>query len=207
MLNIILFYDPKEKNRGLYSNFYPLSKGLVINGEKWLNSEAYFQAMKFRGPEASARQIEYSNLIRDADTPMKTMMLGNQKKKFGYASKWILNKKIDTRFVNDIIDEYKDVQSRQDWAIARIIIMVKAVSEKFTQYQDLKDVLTNLPDNTYLVEHTARDQIWGDGGDGGDGTIGANYLGKILTALSFVLKYGSCELIDPILKEKIQIRI
>ena len=47
----LLFYEPKNDKNGneIYTNFYPLKNGIIIQGEKWLNTEAYYQAMKFRG--------------------------------------------------------------------------------------------------------------------------------------------------------------
>ncbi len=197
----ILFYDPK-KEYGWASNFYPLKNGLVIDGEVWRNTEAYFQAMKFRGPNATPISIEYSDLIREADSPMKTKMLGRQKKDLRWGKKWKLNKRTDDRLVNDLVDEYKDlgVRMRNDWGTANIATMVKALAHKFHQYPELYDALKNIPNNTLLVEHTKRDKMWGDGGDGGTGVVGKNYLGRSLTALSYVFRYGNCDRMNPELR-------
>ena len=62
-----------------------------------------------------------------------------------------------------------------------------------------------IPDNAILVEHTTRDKIWADGGDGGSGKKGQNWLGKILTALSWYYKYGDCGNMPPSLKKSIKI--
>ena len=198
----LLFYEPKNDKDGneIYTNFYPLKNGIIIQGEKWLNTEAYYQAMKFRGE--SQRHLDYSNLIKEADTPMKTKMLGHQKKHH-YGGKWMVNKKTNTNLIHTMIDNYRDLKPRANWDVIRIYVMIIAVYAKFTQYPTLYEQITKLPDNIYLVEHTKRDKIWADGGDGGDGTIGLNYLGKILTALSFILKHGSCARMNPVLKEKI----
>lgn len=135
---------------------------------------------------------------------MKTKMLGHQKKHH-YGGKWKVNNKTNSALVHDIIDKYRDIKIRENWDTLRLFVMTIAVYAKFTQYPELYKYITSLPDNIYLVEHTKRDKIWADGGDGGDGTIGKNYLGKILTALSFCLKHGSCDTMDPILKEKIKL--
>jgi hypothetical protein len=66
-------------------------------------------------------------------------------------------------------------------------------------------LLYEIPDDTLIVEHTSRDRIWGDGGDGGLSLIGTNYLGKILTAISFVMKHGSCKTMNPYLKDLVYI--
>jgi len=206
MLNYILFYEKTDRATWIYSNFYTDKKKLEINSEFWYNTEQYFQAMKFRGPDATVRMIEYSNVIKEADSPTKIFMLGRQKKRYGYASKWVVNKKTYVKTVNDVIDEYKDVRMRTDWGDSvSLAVMINAVYHKFTQYTKLRDAMKRLPDNTLLVEHTTRDKIWADGGDGGTDEIGRNYLGKILTALSFVIKNGSCDGMLPELQYKIKI--
>jgi predicted NAD-dependent protein-ADP-ribosyltransferase YbiA (DUF1768 family) len=199
-LQYINFYDPKQAY-GWGSNFYKI-KPLVIDGEKWLTTEAYFQAMKFRGPNSTPRSIEYSNLIKKADKPSKVTMLGRQKKNTRWGKKWQLVLRKDTRLVNDLVDEYKDLEMRPDWNTARIRMMIKAVTAKFTQDPKLRREITGIPDNAVMVEHTSRDRVWGDGGDGS----GKNYLGKILTAVSWVLKYGNCSGMSRELKRAIRIK-
>lgn len=64
---------------------------------------------------------------------------------------------------------------RKDWESVKDQIMRKAVAAKFTQHDDLRALLLSTGDAT-LVEHTANDSYWGDGGDGS----GKNMLGRIL---------------------------
>ena len=64
---------------------------------------------------------------------------------------------------------------REDWESAKDAIMHQAVLAKFTQHADLREVLLGTGD-AEIVEHTANDAYWGDGGDGG----GKNRLGRIL---------------------------
>jgi exodeoxyribonuclease III len=199
----VLFYESKDEH-GHYTNFYPLSKPLKIGEEEWTSTEQYFQAMKFRGKGATKRMIEYSNIIKNADSPMKVKMLGTQRKNMRFGKKWKVNKKTDERLVNDIIDKYKDIKMRDDWDEARIVVMINAVYRKFTQDPKLYNIITSLPDDVYLVEHTTRDKVWGDGGDGGDGSKGSNYLGKTLTALSYYLKHGDADM-PANLRDKIKI--
>ena len=64
---------------------------------------------------------------------------------------------------------------RADWEECKDDIMYEAVLAKFMQHADLEALLID----TYpsrLVEHTANDSYWGDGGDG----RGANQLGQVL---------------------------
>jgi predicted NAD-dependent protein-ADP-ribosyltransferase YbiA (DUF1768 family) len=55
-------------------------------------------------------------------------------------------------------------------------IMLDAVRTKFNQHNDLRATLLGTGD-ARIVEHTANDSYWGDGGDGS----GRNRLGQILT--------------------------
>ena len=64
---------------------------------------------------------------------------------------------------------------RKDWESVKDQIMRKAVLAKFTQHDDLQEVLLSTGD-AKLVEHTTNDSYWGDGGDGS----GKNMLGRIL---------------------------
>jgi predicted NAD-dependent protein-ADP-ribosyltransferase YbiA (DUF1768 family) len=205
-IEILLFYDTTGP-LGPLTNFYKLKNGLNIGGEHFLTTEQYYQVIKFRGRGATPRMLEYSNLIKLADSPMKAKMLGHQTKNLRFGAKWKLNKSLDDRLVNDLIDEYSDIKYRENWNRIGILVMVNAVYHKFTQYPELHKLMTDLPDQAYLVEHTTRDKVWADGGDGGTGRVGQNRLGKILTALSFCLKHGACDKMSGQLKNMIRINV
>ncbi len=64
---------------------------------------------------------------------------------------------------------------RRDWESIKDNVMRDAVMAKFTQHDDLCERLL-ATGNAKLVEHTANDDYWGDGGDGS----GKNMLGQIL---------------------------
>jgi ribA/ribD-fused uncharacterized protein len=64
---------------------------------------------------------------------------------------------------------------RADWEAVRDDLMREVVRAKFTQHADLRRVLLSTGD-AVIVEHTASDDYWGDGGDGS----GRNVLGRIL---------------------------
>ena len=198
-----IFFYSKEINPSttFYSNFHTEKIPLKINGEYWINTEAYFQAMKFRGKKATPRMIEYSNIIKNADSPSKITGLGRQKKNMRFGKKWMINKKTDHRLLNDVIEEYKDIKPMKDWQNKSIYVMIEAVYYKFTQYESLKKKIMSIPDNAYLVEHTTRDSLWGDGGKENKVGPGKNYLGKILTALSYSIKYGNCSKMPAKLKK------
>lgn len=67
---------------------------------------------------------------------------------------------------------------RKDWDKTKDDIMREALRAKFTQNEELKKILIETG-GAELVEHTANDNYWGDGGDGS----GKNMLGKLLMEL------------------------
>jgi hypothetical protein len=67
---------------------------------------------------------------------------------------------------------------REDWEVVRDDVMREAIRAKFTQHEDLRKILLETGD-AILVEHTANDRYWADGGDGS----GLNMLGKLLMEL------------------------
>jgi ribA/ribD-fused uncharacterized protein len=64
---------------------------------------------------------------------------------------------------------------RGDWEVVEDQVMFDAVLAKFTQYEELRQLLLSTGDAN-IIEHTERDRYWGDGGDG----RGKNRLGQIL---------------------------
>lgn len=93
---------------------------------------------------------DYEETIRKASSPMKSAQLGRSRK----------------------------VKLRKNWDNLRDNIMYEAIKAKFTQHQELKELLLGTEDKL-LVEHTQNDSYWGDGGDGS----GQNKLGKLLMKL------------------------
>ena len=72
---------------------------------------------------------------------------------------------------------------RRDWESAKVNVMREAVLAKFTQHDELKQLLLSTGD-AKIIEHTANDDYWGDGGDG----KGRNMLGRILMDVRSKLK-------------------
>ena len=75
---------------------------------------------------------------------------------------------------------------RRDWEGVKDQIMLEAVRAKFTQHEDLKEILLGTGD-AKLIEHTENDSYWADGGDGS----GKNRLGQILTQVRDELRAGA----------------
>ncbi|MBC1611668.1 DUF1768 domain-containing protein, partial [Listeria welshimeri] len=61
------------------------------------------------------------------------------------------------------------------WESMKDEVMLKAIRAKVEQHSEVKEILLSTG-NAILVEHTEKDNYWGDGGDGS----GKNRLGKIL---------------------------
>ncbi len=64
---------------------------------------------------------------------------------------------------------------RRDWESVKEAVMYRAVLAKFTQHDDLREILLGTGD-AVLIEHTDNDSYWGDSGDGS----GRNRLGHVL---------------------------
>ena len=74
-------------------------------------------------------------------------------------------------------------QCRKDWKEVRVQVMKKALMAKFTQHDDLCQLLINTGKRK-LVERSPYDKFWGDGGNGS----GKNQLGKLLMEVREELK-------------------
>jgi N-glycosidase YbiA len=98
---------------------------------------------------------EHEHTVRKAKSPMTAAHLGRSRK----------------------------LPLRRDWESAKENIMRHALRAKFTQHVDLRELLLGT-DDAKLVEHTARDDYWGDGGDGS----GHNRLGQLLMELRAQLR-------------------
>ena len=72
---------------------------------------------------------------------------------------------------------------RRDWDDVKDAAMLEAVRAKFTQHAHLRELLLATGE-AVLVEHTANDSYWGDGGDGS----GRNQLGRTLMQVRTELK-------------------
>jgi ribA/ribD-fused uncharacterized protein len=72
---------------------------------------------------------------------------------------------------------------RKDWEAVKDQIMLDALRAKFGQHENLKALLLGTGE-VRIVEHTANDRYWADGGDGS----GQNKLGLLLMRLRSELK-------------------
>ena len=175
----IRFYEPKQPYYE-FSNFYGTKDNkkyqLLIDGQNWHSTEHYYQANKFLGKDATPESIQYAQLIAITDTPNKAYVLARQKKLGGYATNWKHSKE-NQQTLTEIIamSHVQGVKMRHDWDQVKDEIMLRANRAKYQQNKKLADLLISTG-NAKLIEHTARDKYWGDGGDGS----GLNKLGHIL---------------------------
>ncbi|HEY1051668.1 MAG TPA: NADAR family protein [Prosthecobacter sp.] len=70
----------------------------------------------------------------------------------------------------------RKVPLRKDWEAVKNGVMRQALLAKFTQHPELRELLLSTGERG-LIESTASDAYWGDGGDG----RGKNMLGRLLT--------------------------
>jgi ribA/ribD-fused uncharacterized protein len=126
-------------------------------GEHGCFSNFYRAAIRLRGKSWPTSEhyfqaqkfagTDYEEEIRQAKTPSEAARLGRSRKH----------------------------PLRRDWERVKEEIMREALVAKFVQHPDLREVLLGTGE-AELVEHTANDSYWGDGGDGS----GRNRLGYLL---------------------------
>ena len=98
-----------------------------------------------------------------------------QAMKFANASYRMQIKSAATPMLSATLGRTRKQPLRADWESVKDSVMFDAVLAKFSQHDNLGTLLLSTGDAT-LVEHTANDAYWGDGGDGS----GKNRLGQIL---------------------------
>ena len=185
----IWFYSDKERPYGVFSNFYPVTLKITNSlGEikEYPNSEAYFQAEKFTGPDATEDQLEYAELIRSQNTGNKAAVLARQKKPYRayQEAQWV-------RDLWQIIQDYqaRGVTIRSDWEDVKDNVMRRVVYQKFAQSELLRKILLDTGDKL-IFEHTHRDSYWADGHPYNNSNIhgdGKNMLGIILEEVRYLL--------------------
>lgn len=181
MTQEIRFYDASERPYGIFSNFYKCK--IKIDGVVYPNSEAYFQAEKFRGPDSTPASLEYADLISVQTTGNKSAVLARQSKP-RQPYPWAVQ-------LWATIQDYqaRGVVLRSDWEFVKDNVMRKVVYQKFAQNPKLREVLMST-DASMLVEHTHRDAYWGDGCSQRDPSElgpGKNKLGIILEEVRYLL--------------------
>ncbi len=174
--DIIDFYDEKLPFYE-FSNFYRPVCPLMHEGKSYQTSEHLYQSLKFRGPNATSKDLQYAEVVRNAKSPTQCKLLAAQHVGGGYDWRTALNPTIQKS-----IDE--GVKIRADWEEVKFKIMEGVLMVKFTQNSFCRDKLLSTGDKT-LCEHTERDSVWGTGGSR---RHGQNQLGKALMRVRTVLR-------------------
>lgn len=128
----------------VHSLFSFTEPNIVVDGEKWSGSEAYYQAMKSNG-------LPHHEMVKELmikATPSDAYAIGNHYPK------------------------------RKDWFQVSVDVMAKAVHAKFSQNEDIKNLLLSTGSHP-LVQVKRGDRFWGTGPDNN----GKNMLGKLLMEL------------------------
>jgi hypothetical protein len=100
---------------------------------------------------------EHKEEVRRAKTPMQAALMGRDRKR----------------------------PLRPDWDNVRDEVMREALEAKVAQHETVRKALLDTGD-AELIEHTANDNYWADGGDGS----GKNVLGKLVMEIREELRKG-----------------
>ena len=112
----------------------------------------------FQAQKFAGTDDQHAEAIRKANSPMAAARMGRDRTK----------------------------KLRRDWESVKVGVMRDALAAKFDQHPPLAALLLSTAD-ARLVEHTANDAYWGDGGDGS----GRNVLGQLLMELRERLTGGA----------------
>jgi ribA/ribD-fused uncharacterized protein len=134
---VIKFYE-KFEDFYEFTNFWECDR-LVIGGQQWPTTEHYFQAQKFAAYPALVE------LCRTQPSPRECFEM--------------VRNPVYKPYVRD--DWHRGKPSVKD------MVMYNAVMHKFTQHPDLQRLLLSTATGgvrRMIIEHTANDDYWGDGG-------------------------------------------
>lgn len=174
---VVRFYgssDPYAEFSNFYRAPFTDDEGLL-----WETTEHFFQAHKFKHVPS------YFHLIRFADTPRKAFLMGRQ----DTSNERVGNQRVydgSKYTVNAEIMRHAHFRMREEWHLVKLSIMYEALIYKFTQHQDLKNLLLSTGD-AKIEEDSPYDSYWGTGADG----KGHNWLGHLLMVLRNELKEGN----------------
>lgn len=161
---------------------------LLINNRLWRNPEHFLLSIKFSKSGSLSPNTPLALAIHATDDNHKARALASH-------TDILLNPHLnpgDHRRVNDVNHDARFVTIRRDWHRAEPLALIIALTEKADQSPEFSNALESVPDDTYLVYRV-------------DGSDTNNLVGKVLTALSHVLRNGSCQNMSPQLKSVISL--
>lgn len=174
-----------KERRWLCNFFRDPNFEFTFDGVVWKDTEIPFQYLRWirdvpggETPEVKAARLEFAEQIRNAPTPAKAWFLANFTK----------SRKLDgVAYCNGPFPSFKPyadiVMAAHNKGVRRpdfdgdadYQLMLELNECKYLQNAYLMARLKATGDAT-LVEHSARDRRWADGGDGS----GTNWMGKVL---------------------------
>lgn len=159
-------FGRETEKYGELSNFWLHTTPLQWNGKSYKTAEHLYQSLKYLYDGASQTTTSYAEIIRNAKTPYQAKLFANKCKHSRYS--W------QDEIVR-IVKENDDAIRDPDWETNCHDAMKQALTLKFNQDLHCRNVLLSTSGSS-LVEHSATDAFWADGGDG----RGQNYLGRYL---------------------------
>jgi ribA/ribD-fused uncharacterized protein len=145
--NRILYFARDRENFGFLSHFHPAA--VELDGFVWPSAEHAYQSHK-------SLNRDYVRAIREAGSPGKAKRLAS----YPASRSWFAQ---------------HDAKPRPDWNDVKADIMRRVDLAKFSQNDDLRQLLLATGD-AELVEDSTSESFWGIGQDGS----GPNWAGQIL---------------------------
>ncbi len=170
----VYFFSSKKEFMEL-SNYWVRQDGrplFCMNGKEYRSSEHAYQSIKFVYEGASLDTLEYSEVIRNSETPNDSKLLGGQKCKGGYQTR-----------MNELIKQYRNrAVVNPNWDRIKIAVMRDVITQKFIQDLHCQRVLVSTVGRS-VYEDSPYDSFWGIGKQG----TGENWLGRLLVELRSTL--------------------
>ena len=145
--NRILYFERDRDAFRFLSHFHPAA--IELDGFVWPSAEHAYQSHK-------SLDRDYVQAIREAESPGKAKRLASYPAK----RSWFIQ---------------HDKKPRPDWNDVKLDIMRRIDLAKFTQNDDLRELLLATGD-AQLVEDSQSEPFWGIGKDG----KGSNWAGRVL---------------------------
>jgi hypothetical protein len=161
---------------------------LRVDNRLWRNPEHFLLAIKCSKSGSLSPDTPLAFAIHATDDNKKARALASH-------TDMPLNPHLnpqDHRRVNDVNNDTRFVTPRGDWCRAEPLALLIALIEKAYQFPAFAHALESVPDDTYLIYRV-------------DGAEADNLVGKVLTALSQVLRNGSCQDMSPQLRATINL--
>jgi ribA/ribD-fused uncharacterized protein len=151
--NRILFFERDREIFGFLSHFHPAP--ILLDGVLWPTAEHFYQSHKSLDPA-------YRQAVLDAPSP-------------GAAKHLAADPRAPRKQARKSWFRKKNALPREDWPEVKLDVMRRADFAKFTQHENLRQMLLATGD-AEIVEDSPHDPFWGVGPNG----QGSNWTGRVL---------------------------